>query len=530
MGADSTRHNARPNRLRSFLTTVALSALVLGNPAAAQDTPRDGGNLTVHINRDIGGFDHIKVPQGGMGRFQVLWAVHERFFEKGENGTYIPALATEATASEDFKTWQIKLREDVLFSNGAPLTSETYTHHFARLLGSDLADNFRNVIGGDLQEVVAIDDLTLEFRFGEANPAFQALLASGGTYIMAANEVGFARANENDEEYNRMAVGTGPYMLEEWSPGEGVRLVRNPHYWNRDVQHLDEIFYRITTGPETGPAWNGLVAGDIDAMWSITGGALDRARDNDQFTLANGERDQMLWAVSFQTIHGPLDDPRLRQASSHAINRDVILDIVLKNAAPLADQSFPEGSPWHCDDIAYPSYDPDKAMALLAEIDEPIPPLELWTYNIPSWQQATEIIQAMWAEIGVEAEIKVGGRGPTGVVFQIQSGLTPTWMDVRGSLTHPTVFNMNFHSEHEGNFWKLDNPEIDAAIEAVRAATNDAELLEAHCAFEQVKTEVVPFLPISYAPAALIANDNVGGVTKPNDVVLGYHRLWLKEE
>ena len=103
-------------------------------------------------------------------------------------------------------------------------------------------------------------------------------------------------------------------------------------------------------------------------------------------------------------------------------------------------------------------------------------------------------------------------------------------MDVRGSLTHPTVFNMNFHSEHEGNFWKLDNPEIDAAIEAVRAATNDEELLEAHCAFEQLKTEVVPFLPISYAPAALIANDNVGGVMKPNDVVLGYHRLWLKEE
>ena len=465
-----------------------------------------------------------------MGRFQVLWAIHDRFFERDENGEYVPALATAATASEDFKTWQITLREGVQFSNGAPLTSETYTHHFERLLSSDLADNFRAVIGGDLQEVVALDDLTLEFRFGEPNPAFQALLSSGGTYVMAANEVGFARENEDDEEYNRMAVGAGPYMLDEWSPGEGVRLVKNPYYWNPEAQYLDEIFYRITTGPETGPAWNGLVAGDIDVMWSITGGALDRARDNPQFTLANGSRDQMLWAVSYQTNHEPLQDVRVRRALSHAINRDVIIDIVLKNSAALADQSFPEGSPWRCEGIAYPEYDPEKAMALLAEVGEPLPTLELWTYNIPSWQQATEIIQAMWAEVGVEAEIKVGGRGPTGVIFQIQSGLTPTWMDVRGSLTHPTVFNMNFHSEDEGNLWNLDSPEIDAAIEAVLAAKNDEELLAAHCAYEQVKTEVVPYLPISYAPAALIANDNVGGVVKPNDVVLGYHRLWLKEE
>lgn len=513
-----------------FLAGVGLAALMLANPAAAQDTPKDGGNITVHINRDIGGFDHIKVPNGGMGRFQVLWAVHERFFEKGENGTYIPALATAATVSEDFKTWQITLREGVKFSNGAPLTSETYTHHFARLLGSDLADNFRAVIGGDLQEVVAINDLTLEFRFGQPNPAFQALLSSGGTWVMAANEVGFARENEADEEYNRMAVGAGPYMLEEWAPGEGVRLVKNPHYWNKDAQHLDEIFYRITSGPETGPAWNGLLAGDIDVMWSITGGALARARDNDQLTLANGGRDQMLWAISYQTIHEPLQDVRVRRALSHAINRDVIIDLVLKNSAALADQSFPEGSPWRCEGIAYPEYNPEKAKALLAEAGVEVPKLELWTYNIPSWQKAVEIVQAMWAEVGVESEIKVGGRGPTGVVFQIQSGLTPTWMDVRGSLTHPTVFNMNFHSEDKGNFWKIKSPELDAAIAAVRAATNDEDLKAAHCAFEQTKTEVVPFIPISYAPAALIANDNVGGVQAPNDVVLGYHKLWLKSE
>jgi len=98
-----------------YLASAALAALMLTNQGFAQDTPRDGGSITVHINRDIGGFDHIKVPQGGMGRYQVLWAVHEKFFDTDENGDFVPALATEATTSEDFKTWTIKLREGLSF-------------------------------------------------------------------------------------------------------------------------------------------------------------------------------------------------------------------------------------------------------------------------------------------------------------------------------------------------------------------------------------------------------------------------------
>ena len=175
MSAVSTGQFATHLKPRSYLAGAALAALMLAGPGVAQDTPRDGGNITVHINRDIGGFDHIKVPQGGMGRFQVLWAVHEMLFEKGENGEYVPALATGATHSEDFRTWQIKLREGVKFSNGAPLTSETYTHHFSRLLGSELADNFRAVLGGNLQEVAALDDLTLEFRLQNATLRFRRL-------------------------------------------------------------------------------------------------------------------------------------------------------------------------------------------------------------------------------------------------------------------------------------------------------------------------------------------------------------------
>lgn len=520
-------------RAGRLVRTTAFFALCTGLSAGmafGQEGAIDGGSITVHINRDIGGFDNIKVPQGGMGRFQVIWAVYDKLFEKDASGAIVPNIATEATANDDFTVWTVKLREGVKFSNGEPLTAQSYEHHFDRLLGSALADNFRGVLGGNLQQVVALDDLTLEFRFGDSHPAFKTVMADGGSFpLSGANEIGFAQANEDKEDYNRMAVGTGPYMLKEWVPGEGVTLVRNPHYWNPEAQHLDEIFYRITDGPETGPVWNAFMAGDIDVMWSIDGSAASRAKDNESYVYENGTRGQLMYTINFQANHEPLQDVRVRQALALAINRDAIAKVIGKGAAPVAVQSFPPGDPWFCEGISYPDYNPEKARELLADYGQPIPTLELWTQSVSAWQQTVEMVQAMWSEVGVNAEINLGGPGPTGVIFQIQSGETPTWMDVRGSVVHPSVYGLNLHSEHNGNLWRIESPEMDMAIGAIKAAKNDAEIKAAHCEFEQAKIDAMPYLPFMYAPATLIGQANIGGIQAPNDVVLGYHKLWLKQ-
>lgn len=523
-------HKPRTGRIVGATACLALCTSLAAGAAFSQEDARDGGSITVHINRDIGGFDNIKVPQGGMGRFQVIWAVYDKLFEKDENGNIVPNIATEATANDDFTVWTVTLREEVKYSNGAPLTAASYEHHFDRLLGSGLADNFRGVLGGNLQKVVALDDLTIQFEFGESHPAFKSVMADGGMFpLSGVNELGFAMENEDKEDYNRMAVGTGPYMLKEWVPGEGVTLVRNPHYWNPEAQHLDEIFYRITEGPETGPIWNAFVAGDVDVMWSIDGSASSRAKDSDEYVYETGTRGQLMYTVNFQSNHEPLQDVRVRQALALAINREALATVIGKGMAPIAVQSFPPGDPWFCDGIAYPDYDPDKARALLADYGQEIPPIELWTQSVSAWQQTVEMIQAMWRDVGVDAEINLGGPGPTGVIFKVQNGETPTWMDVRGSVVHPSVYGLNLHSEHNGNLWRIESTEIDAAIANIKAATNDEEIKEAHCQFEQAKIDMMPYLPFMYAPAALVGHDYIGGITAPNDVVLGYHKLWLKE-
>ena len=110
----------------------ASTALTPGQ-ALADHPPGTGGKFTVHINRGIGGFDHLKVPGGGMGRYQVLFAIHERLFEPDpKTGKIRPRLAIKAAPSDNFKKWRVTLRKGVRFANGKELTSEAYVHHFSR--------------------------------------------------------------------------------------------------------------------------------------------------------------------------------------------------------------------------------------------------------------------------------------------------------------------------------------------------------------------------------------------------------------
>jgi len=353
-------------------------------------------------------------------------------------------------------------------------------------------------------------------------------MASGGVWVWYLNAPGFAKANENKPDYNRMSAGAGPYMIKEWIPGKGITVVRNPNYWNPEEQHADEIFYRITTGPETAGNWNAVRAGDLDASWSLNGSILPRAMKASNLTVLNGGRGQLHWSLNFNQTYKPLDDARVRRAFAHAINREAIRKIVTRGMAKAADQSFPPESPWHCKGVGYPEYNPEKAKALLKEYGKPLPPLDIWALNIPSFKKVVVMIQDMMKKVGVTVNVKTGGRGPTGVIGKIIKGETPMWMNPMGSRIHPTVYRMDLHSQHKGNNWRVKNAKLDAAIEKVRAARSRDEVMAAHCNFQKVQTEEIPFLPFNHAIAAIIHQKDIGGLSLPNDPVLGYHKIFRK--
>jgi len=206
---------------KSYSIPFALLTVAFGmSSAALADHPAGtGGKFSVHVNRPFVAFDPQKMPRNDMGRLQMMHAVTDVLFYKNQKtGALIPRLGLSATHSDNYKVWRVKLRQGVKYSNGEELTSESYVHHFDRLLGGRLAGAIRGALKAKLEKVLAIDKYTIEFRLSEPNVAFDSMMA-GAEYVWLINAPGFAKKNENSPDYARKLVGAGPYMIKEWIPG-----------------------------------------------------------------------------------------------------------------------------------------------------------------------------------------------------------------------------------------------------------------------------------------------------------------------
>lgn len=502
---------------------AGLAVAALGAPALADHAPGTGGKFTVHVNRPFVAFDAMKMPRNDMGRLQIMHAVNDVLFYKDQKtGALIPRLGLSASHSDDFETWTVKLRQGVKYSNGEELTSAAYVHHFDRLLGSRLKGAIHTSLKAKLEKVVAVDKYTVEFQLSEPNIAFDSMMA-GAEFVWMINPPGFAKANENDPDYPRKLLGAGPYMIKQWLPGKGITVVRNPNYWNPKEQHADEIFYKVTQGPEGSANWNQIKAGDIDVSWSF-GGIFNRAKQANGYDFLAGYRTYSGWVVNFNTSRPPLNDVRVRQAIAHAVNRGQIAKIISRGTAETAQEGFDPSRRWHCGNVKHLDYNPEKAKALLKDYGKPVE-FEMWSHGGP-FTKTAEVAQEMLRQVGVKVNLKKVGPGPGAIFKNVLQGKVDSWVFLGGLAAHPTLFNTNMHSGHRGNSWKIKSPKLDAAIDQLNKARGDEAIKAAHCNFEQAKAEEVPMLYITYGVAGLFKKADIGGIEPPQTPLLGYHRLY----
>ena len=514
------------------LGAAAFAGVVLAATAAKADHPAGtGGKITVHMNRGLGGFDALKVPRGGLGRSQVLAAVHETLLRANpKTGKMDPQLATGVTSSDDFKKWRVKLRDGIKFANGEPMTSEAYVHHFNRLLGSKLAVRYRTALGTQIARVVAIDRLTIEFQMSEPQPAFRAVLAMN-QYPWLVNAPGFAKKHENDPNYNGMVMGAGPYMLKEWIPKERVILVRNPHYYNPNKQHLDQITYRVITGPESG-AYLSFLSGDLDAFNSV-GQTISKAhRDSKKrgFTVVEGYRETSHYTFNINSSKPPLNDLRVRRALAHAVDRVGATKVISRGSGRAANQDHPPESPWHCKGIKSPKYNPAKAKALLKDFGKPVA-FKLLVINHANMKKTSVILQEQFAKVGVKVELEIVPRSAIGMEKRIFEGSTESWVAAGRPLLHPLMLDMNMHSKAKGNVFRTKSPKLDAAIEKVKSASlKSAEALKAaHCEFVQAQADEVPIINILYTQGAYYAHKHIKGIPFPISGVKFFHEAYIEK-
>ena len=173
---------------------------------------------------------------------------------------------------------------------------------------------------------------------------------------------------EGDFQTVQGYAGTGPYIYDEYVPGEYTRFIRNENYWG-EAPYFDEIIARYI--PDSTSRLQALQTGEIDLVY---GSSMISYQDYQQATALNGiagliaEKDTRARDITLNASSGPLVDAKVRQAVSYAINKQELSDGLTYGYERIAEMPFPEGTPYTDIELAETfSYDPEKAATLLDE-------------------------------------------------------------------------------------------------------------------------------------------------------------------
>ena len=523
------------NGIKSRLLTgavLAMAGAAFATAAVAQGAPKRGGTLIMAVQQDISGFNNLKVLSFAHFRQYILAAIYERMFEIDEDTKEIkPIHALSAKPSDDFKRWRVKLRGGVKFSNGEDLNADAYVTHFQRLLGGSRAGRYRRLMGPRLDHVEKVDSHTVDFVFTQASPGFLNMAAQPNmSWWVTAPK--YLKANAKKPEFNANPVGAGPYMLKEWKDGAFVRLVRNPHYWNKKVQHLDEI--RVMFIPPEASRVNSLRAGTVDIIY-VSRGFLKRLKADKNIVVKSGPRLSVGQAIGFNHSKPPFNDIRIRRALIHALDRDALTCAATGVCAPkAANDMFGEGHPWHCPNVKQAEYNPAKAKALIDEyVKEKGTPVRFNVDHFPN-QIAIKNVSAMidmWKKVGVSATQKAGPRGP-GFIRPLLGGKFDIFTFVENfTNADPSLTATRFHSKHPSSRqFHLKNAAIDKAVDAVNSAKGRDQRYKASCNYQQVLADQAALIVHDHPRMHVAHWKHVGGVKKPFGYTFNIHRMWVDKK
>ncbi|HSB71825.1 MAG TPA: ABC transporter substrate-binding protein [Candidatus Methylomirabilis sp.] len=282
-----------------------------------------------------------------------------------------PSLATEWKVSEDGKTYTFKLRPNVKFSGGNPLTSADFKWSFERV--KNLKSNPAFYLD-PVAEIQTPDPLTLVLKLKAPNPALLAILSSPSLGAvdskLVAQKGGVsgpeAKSSDKAESFlNSQSAGTGAFILSSYVPEQEIVLVRNPNHW-RPAPAVDRIVIRNITEPATQKLQ--IQRGDIDIATALGQDQIAGLRNVPNVSIRSS-----LAATTFYVLmnNNPevgqaFSHPKVQEAVRYALDYDGILTIAGAGASRLAGV-IPTGFPGALDPRTANKTDREKSKALLKE-------------------------------------------------------------------------------------------------------------------------------------------------------------------
>ncbi len=513
----------RKTLFRDVSRAALVVATAIGASGAAAQTLTIGsklepGTLDPHFRNS--GENHSHLP--GMMEY-LMW--------RDDDLNVQPHLISDLRKIDDV-TYEASLRQGVVFHDGSAFDAADVAYVIERIpvIPEGLGD-FNGFVD-DIERVEIVNDHEIVFHLSEP----VADLARDLSAIMVLpSELGLD-VTPAQFDSGEAVIGTGPYRLESFVPGDRLTMTRFEDYWGGEPE-----FESVTIRPITSDASRvaALLGGEVELIDFVPLADAALLRADDEVSVFEASEARLMFAMMDSIrddspyVRGPdgealavnpLKDPRVRLALSLAVDRELLIARVLEGAGRPAAQALPREIACSSPNLSVAEPDPDRARALLAEAGYP----EGFGFTLhgpsdryPGGERVVQALAQFWSQIGLDVEVETFTRS---VFFdRARANEYSIYFAGYGATTVFNVLNAIAHTNDPdigrggANRGRYSNPAVDEMIIAAGRSTDESE----RCAIlsdvnELVFGEDVGIIPL-YHPLNIWAARAESGVDyRPN--------------
>ncbi len=368
-------------------------------PTQVPPTPEapDVRTLTVGLSADAESMDPFYVNQAA--GWSVVQALFDHLIDRDFEGNLVPGLALSWTAVGT-QTLEFELRQGVTFHNGETFDAESVKFSVERILAEEEAPNRSKFTAIDSVEVV--DDYVVRLLLNQPDGTLFDSLTSRlamlpPAYFQEVGAEGFAAA----------PVGTGPFKFVEWMPDDHIALAANEDYWEGSYKgqpEVDVVIFRPI--PEAATRLAELETGGIDVMQDLSTDQI-AAVESAGMTVVADEAFQIAYVFFIADDEDlPTHDVRVRQALNYAVDVDAIIENLLGGYGSRIASPIGPGYLGYDPDVEPYSYDPDKALELLAAAGYADGFETMLDATTAARTDVIEAVAGYLSEVGVQATVQ----------------------------------------------------------------------------------------------------------------------------
>lgn len=525
-----TRYGSQ-RRVPASFVFLGILLLILAACGSSSTTPNGNGTSKLASKQvlrfpnvgtaDAASLDPATGPDANTA--QVVGMVYSGLVKSDFNLNVVPDQATW-DASSNNTVYTFHLKPGIKFSDGTPVTAQTYVYTWTRALlpsvNSPVASFFMANIKGaldlnggkakTLSGVQAIDSQTLQVTLTRPTPYF--LEEMTNSLYFPLNETLINKGGQN--QWGNSAIGpgygTGPFMIKEWDHRVKIILVPNPYYYGAKTK-LSEVDMYFVNDP--GTAYRSYEAKQYDFVWNIQAQDQLQAQSLPGFARKPILQTDLLF---FLNTVPPFNNVAVRQAFAYATDKQALVQAVFKNTVVAAQTIIPPGMPGYQPNYPGIPYNTAKAKQLLQSVYPNVSKVPPITFSYPSSQVSQNeaaALQQMWQNaLGIQVKLnpeELTTYNNDTANFKIQFGFTQWGADF------PDPYDwlaLNLTTGAPNNDGKWSNAQFDQLINQAEQTTGAARIALYNQA-EDIAIQQVGWLPLDHEAIAAIIPSWLHGIS-----------------